>query len=183
MALTGDDLWLPRAASMIKFREIREKIADVLNIDESAIRPETRLAAIVPPGRRNEVIHLITESDVPSWSRVYPIRSPGWVVELVASTLLSVLCLFQPWFLVILTLPLTVLIANLFRRSSSSYWPHCFETMHELAISQTHYNKDDAARGLWPHEEISAKVRWIVARQLGYRFEEITEETDFLDLI
>jgi hypothetical protein len=54
--------------------------------------------------------------------------------------------------------------------------------MRELAISQTHYSKVDAARGLWPRAEISAKVRWIIANQLGERFEEITEQTRFVDL-
>ncbi len=179
--LVGDDLWLPQTASMIKFRQIRSRIAKLLEIDESRILPQTRLAAIVPPYRRREILMAIARPERPQRPQT---KSRVWVLltEIVVSTILSLLFLFQPWFLVLLTLPLSVFVANLCRRSQSTVWPSCLETMQELAISQTHYSKSDAARGLWPREEISAKVRWIIANQLGERFDEITEETNFADL-
>ncbi len=181
-AMPGDDLWLPQTASMIRFREIRSMIARKLKIDESTIRPETRLAAIVPPNRRNEILGLINGRDRGQGPSIKTKKLPLWFAEIIASTALSLLFLFQPWFLVLLTLPISILIANTWRSSYSTRWPSCLETMHELAISQTHYNKADAAKGLWPREEISAKVRWIIANQLGEPFDEITEQTNLLDL-
>ena len=149
-------------------------------VDESQIRPHTRLAAIGPPYRRNEILVAIADpgrSKRPSKSRL-----PVWFAEIAISSLLSLLCLFQPWFLVLLTLPISVLIAGILRRPQSTLWPPCLETMEELAISQTHYTREDASRGLWPRAEISAKVRSIIASQLGERFDEITEATRFVDL-
>jgi hypothetical protein len=201
--LAGDDLWLPQTASMIKFRELRCQLSQALAIDESTIGPQTRLAAIVPPHRRSEILSLLTHPD--RWALgqrqaeaqhqpdalhqpeargklVKLRRLPAWLIEIPATALLSLLCLFQPCFLAMLMLPVTILVANLWRGPRSTIWPNCFETMQQLAISQTHYNKEDAAAGLWPRDEISAKVRWIIAYQLGYRFDEITEETSLLEL-
>lgn len=179
--MAGDDLWLPQTASTIKFQEIRSQIAGMLNVDQSQIRPRTRLAAIVPPYRRNEILMAIVN---PGQKVRQPQKSrlPAWSAEILFSSVLSLLCLFQPWFLVLLTLPISVFIASAFRSPQSTFWPPCLETMQELAISQTHYSREDAARGLWPRSEISAKVRWIIANQVGDRFDDITEDTRIVDL-
>ncbi len=180
--LAGDDLWLPQTASMIKFRELRRQLARALEIDEGTIRPETRLAAIVPPHRRGEILSSLARPNHWTAAARKPNRLPAWTIEMLATALLSLLCLFQPWLLAVLMLPITILIANLWRGPQSTIWPSCFETMQELAISQTHYNQEDAAAGLWPRAEISAKVRWIIAYQLGVGFDEVTEDTSILDL-
>ncbi len=84
--------------------------------------------------------------------------------------------------LIIATVLVSVIVAKMIWDSESVAWPACFETMHELALSQIHYCKQDADRGLWLCEEISAKVRWLIAYQLGERFCDVTEETRFVDL-
>lgn len=180
--LSGDDLWLPQTASMVKFRELRQRIALKMDIDESTIRPETRLAAIVPPYRRAEILSLITRPDFRSDAAVKPGKLPPWIGEITATTVVTLLCWWQPWFLALLLLPITILFSSLWRGQPSTIWPSCLETMHELALSQTHYNKEDAEKGLWPREEISAKVRWTIANSMDVGFDEITEETTILEL-
>lgn len=181
-----DDMWLPNTASMVEFRRLRQEIASLMRLDECTIRPDTRLGAIVPAHRRHEILsHVLHRRRTVPYAVVpLPVRTT-WclrILELCLTIALGFMCLWQPMWLIFATVLFSVVVAKMIWDSESVAWPAGFETMHELALSQIHYCKQDADRGLWPREEVSAKVRWLIAYQMGERFCDVTEETRFVDL-
>lgn len=182
-----DDMWLPNTASMVEYRRLRHEIARLMKMDECTIRPETRLGAIVPAHRRAEILSHVLHHHrlaVPNEAIPLPERATWFLrtIDLCLTIALGCVCLWQPIWLIVATVLFSIVIAKMIWDSESVAWPACFETMHELALSQIHYCKHDAERGLWPREEISAKVRWLVAYQIGERFCDVTEETQFVGL-
>jgi len=170
---------------MLEYENLRRQIARFVQIDESAIRPDTRMGAIIPVERRDEWIGQLRARtnqpvQVPGLSR-RSTRTVRWI-EFGMLTALGLLFWWQPLWITIAMLIYAWISALIVSQNESVRWPTGYETMEELAISQVHYNAEDAAAGLWPREEIAAKVRWIVAAQSGARFSEITEDTNLYDL-
>ena len=182
------DPWIPRTASMQEFMRIRRIIARAMNIDANLIQPKTPIGAIIPASQRDAVMKLINCKKLDNLLRCHRAHQGShhrWILglgELTCGLILGAMCLVQPWVLVIMTIPITIIAGRIMGRTGSIHWPACLETMHDLALSQTRYSRADAKAGLWPRSEIAAKVRWIVAYQSGLRFEEVTEETSLVDL-
>jgi hypothetical protein len=49
-------------------------------------------------------------------------------------------------------------------------------------LTVTPFTHEDFKAGLWPREEIAAKVRLLVAKAAGLPVDSVTEETSFCDL-
>ena len=182
------DPWLPRTASMQEFQRIRQIIASAVQVDPDLIQPHTPIGAIISACQRGGVMNLINrkKADNRLPQQPTPASLPRrWVWglgELTFGLLLSAACIVQPWILVVVTIPVTIIATRIMGPAESVHWPDCLYTMHDLALSQTIYRQADAESGLWPRSEISAKVRWIVAYQSGLSLKEVTEDMSLLDL-
>ena len=74
------------------------------------------------------------------------------------------------------------LLARKVTRPLTIHPPIGCETMQEAALHLTPFRHEDYKAGLWPREDIAARVRWILARELHIPFEAITEKTSLADL-
>jgi hypothetical protein len=57
------------------------------------------------------------------------------------------------------------------------------ETVQEAVLHLTPFRQEDYAAGLWPREDIAAKVRWMFCQAAGRSFETVTEKTVIADLV
>src|SRR5262249_6458769 len=78
---------------------------------------------------------------------------------------------------VLLSLGELGLLARRLTRPWAIYPPFGCETVQEAVVQLTPFTHADYQAGLWPREEIAAKVRWIVAEVTGVPFEKVTEQT------
>ena len=182
------DPWLPKTASMQEFQRIRHLIASAMQVDPDLIQPHTPIGAIIPVSQRAGIMKLI---NCKKFNNLLPQqRAQGTVHrrwlwglgEIAFGLLLGAACIVEPWILLIVTIPITIIATRIMGPAESVHWPDCLQTMHDLALSQTRYRQSDAEAGLWPRSEISAKVRWIVAYHSGLSLKEVTEDMSFLEL-
>jgi len=90
-------------------------------------------------------------------------------------------CILRNWSILLSLAELSVL-ARRVTRPWAVQPPVACETVREATLHLTPFTREDYQAGLWPREEVAAKVRWIVSRAVGVPFESVTDETQFLDL-
>jgi hypothetical protein len=163
------------------FHELRWQLGQILHQSPEEISPSHLLVNLVPPQDRRRIWEELRQSGVelPALQLGNPvllmmalvILIPVFVLAMVRKTPLVFLCLIE-----------LIWIARKLTRPWAISPPIGCETVQEAALCITSFRQNDFRAGLWPREDISAKVRWILAQRLGIPFQEIADETKIADL-
>lgn len=146
-----------------------------------SISYSARLASIIPPYRRRRVWRHL---------RAAGFALPGLTLSGPVLIVVVTIILFPAW-LIILTvkgwmalfsLAELVVLSHKVTRPLAIHPPIGCETVHEAVLELTPFRHEDYRAGLWPPEEIGAKVRLIVAEATGMPFATITPQTKLVDV-
>jgi hypothetical protein len=162
------------------FRQLQEKLLEILPARPEEITPAARFDTLIPPEDRRHTWHQLHEAgfDLP------PLMLSSRVFLAAAFIVLAPVALlahFFSWSFVFSVAELG-LLAHKVTRPLAIHPPIGCETMQEAALQLTPFRQEDYKAGLWPREDIAAKVQLIVARELGIQFEAITAETSLANL-
>lgn len=169
-------------ATTLKFLEVRQTLVGMLPSSHVRIRPDSQLDEIVPREARKQVWHAM-RARWPELPRlVVPDRvARSSVYQLYAKAVLTIVMTHN--ILMLWTLIPFAWLIWLMTRPFAIEFPASCETMREAVLRVTHFTQTDFEAGLWPEEELSAKVRMIVADAVGRPFREVTEDSRLIDLV
>jgi len=161
--------------------ELRLKLGQLLDRSLEDISPTHLFVTLIPPQDRRKVWEELRESGVvlPDLRLANPVIFVVALIVLLPVTVLAILtknrflflCLFEFFW-----------IARRLTRAWAIVPPIGCETVQEAILCIASFHQIDFQAGLWPREDISAKVRWILAERLGIPFSEITDETKIADI-
>jgi hypothetical protein len=152
----------------------------LLLVGPAEVRPETKFVDIIPEEDRRSRWQQLQE---------YGFKVPGLILcgrgwLLVLLQLLFLLVLWELlgngllfFFIEIIT------IIRIVTRPYAIVPPPGYETIERAAVNLTRFNMEQYRAGLWTHDDIAAKVRLIVAEVSGMPFDEITDETNLIELL
>ena len=163
------------------FHELRLKLGQILNKSPEDISPSQLLVTLIPPQDRRKVWKELQESReiLPDLRLANPvifataliILLPVTVLAMLSKNRLLFLCLFEFFW-----------IARKLTRTWAIYPPIGCETVQEAVLATTEFHQEDFRAGLWPREDIAAKVRWIFSERSGIPFRDICDEAKIADL-
>jgi hypothetical protein len=156
-------------------------LVDSLDVPRQGVRPGTPLAVLIPLELRRQIWDDLRRSglNVPS------LELPGGVYKAstlaVLATTASFALLLREW---------TALLSGIsFGRIAYTLtrpWATCIPlglvTVGELALYMTSYQEHKDSGYRWTRNEISFKVRQIVAEALGHRLDEVHEGSTLAEL-
>lgn len=181
--MSPNDLPEPNSDSKINqtFPHLRESLIYLVPATPDQITPPRPFAVLIPPQDRRRVWQDLRAAgyDLPE------LHLPASVGLLVAILVLLPVALaafaLKNW-TVLLSLGELGLLARRITRPWATQPPIGCETVQEAVILLTPFTRADYQAGLWPQEEIAAKVRRIVAQATGVPFAEITDQTRLDDI-
>jgi hypothetical protein len=163
------------------FCQFRAGLANTLGVPRHDVHPATSLDAILPIETRREAWEqlqrqgmLIPDLEFSERDR----RRSLWIVLKAAGS--SALHL-QSWYALLLAVPLMFIVSRA-RRHRAVHFPIGLSTVGELVIYATRFSEHKHSGYRWTRNEISMKVRMIVAESTGKPLETIQSETQLLDL-
>jgi hypothetical protein len=163
------------------FHYLREKLLEIYPIQVDELTSSARFDRLIAADERRRVWQKLREAgfDLPELtlsSRVF------LAAALIVMAPVALLAYFLNW-TVVLSLAELGLLARKVTRPLAIYPPIGCETVQEAVLHLTPFRQEDYKAGLWPREDIAAKVRWITARAAGLPFETVTNETRLLDIL
>jgi hypothetical protein len=175
------DLAVARKSKIIQeFRDLRLKLGQILNKSPEDISPSHLLVTLIPADDRRRVWEQLRESGVvlPDLRLANPVifvialivLLPVTVLAILSKNRLLFLCLFEFFW-----------IAGKLTRTWAIFPPIGCETVQEAVLCTTSFHQSDFRAGLWPRQDIAAKVRWIFSERLGIPFGDITDESKIAD--
>ena len=163
------------------FYRFRRELLEMMPCGRGVIRPSARIEDVIPCHLRRQIWEQLR-------AQGYKLPPLGLSGGMVLFGLLSVVArsavfawLFQNAVFALVALPFAVLTWWI-TRPLAVHLPTGCQTVREAVLLATPFRRVDYAAGLWPHADISAKVRAIVALQMAIPFEEVHEESRFVDL-
>jgi hypothetical protein len=152
-----------------------------MGLPRSSIRPDAELESLVPLEMRREIWSQIQSED----SRIPGLdisKKTFWVLALfvLVSMIALVVCLRTPNALFVI-IPLGF-IAREVSRPWAVHFPSGIRTMGELKLFVTRFEEHRDSGYRWTRNEISFKVRMIVADAFGVPLDEARPETTLAEL-
>lgn len=163
------------------FGEFQRALKGVVPGPASTLSLDDRFETIVPLHQRR---HVWRELQAAGW-KLPELQRPTWVVLLCALViwcLVAVLVLALRTWTALLTLIDLSWAARIVTRSLAVKPPIACETVHEAVLRLNPFRREDYQAGLWPRQELAAKVRLIISEATGIPFAEIHEDTKLADL-
>jgi hypothetical protein len=163
------------------FGRLRAELVEGLDVPRQAIRPGTPLEALIPLEQRRQVWDALRKSgfDMPG------LQLPGGVSKAstlaVLATTASFALLLREWTALLSGISFGR-IAYTLTRPWSTCIPLGLVTVGDLALFLTCYREHKDSGYRWTRNEISAKVRQIVAESLGHRLDEVHEGSTLAEL-
>lgn len=158
-------------------------LVNTLGVDRHQVRPATPLDALIPPERRGEVLARLRGATLPAPALERTIQDwPLCWLTMGIPILLLVPCLLGSWVALLITVPLAFklgLIAFMVRRTRLVRVPFLPRTVGELVIDLIRFGEYPGYR--FSRNEVSLKVRLILAGWLGVPLDQVTEKDTFLD--
>jgi hypothetical protein len=160
--------------------EIRFALSEILDIPEEEILPSSRFDAIIERPIRRQVWEVLRAWNLP----LPPLGLTSGAFLGVAFVVLAPLALlaFLVHWSVLLSLAEISMLARWVTRPWAVHPPDDCQTIREAAISITPFRLDDYRAGLWPREEIAAKVRMLVARTACVPLSSVKDDSRLMDL-
>lgn len=163
------------------YYELRWRLAGIIHKRPEDITPSKLLVALIPVQERRRAWKELRQAglDLPELRLSNPVF---FVIALMILLPVTVLAYLQRSWLVFLGLLELTWITRKLTRPWALYPPAGCETVLEAVLCTTSFHADDFRAGLWPREEIAAKVRSIFAQHLGVSYQSITDETRITDI-
>lgn len=163
------------------FCQFRSSLSTILGVARRDVRPATPLVGLLPIEARREAwkqlqLQGLRLPDLEFSEHDH--RRNFWIV--LKATGSSALHL-QSWYALCLVVPL-MFIVSWARRHRAVQFPIGLSTVGELVIYATRFSEHKNSGYRWTRNEISMKVRMIVAESVGKPLEAIQPETKLLEL-
>src|SRR5262249_42521581 len=144
--------------------QLQEKLLEILPTLPEEITPSARFGMLIPPADRRRTWQQLQDAgfDLPQLTLSTRLFLTAAFIVL---TPVALLAYFVSWSFLFSVAELG-LIAHKVTRPLAIHPPIGCETMQEAALHLTPFRKEDYEAGLWSHEEIAAKVRWVVSCSL-----------------
>jgi hypothetical protein len=163
------------------FREFKQALERIVPSAGPEISPNDRLDAIVAKEQRQRVWQ---ELRAAGWELPELVRSAG--VVFLAALLISAAVAFVALFLRTWSALLVLLdwswLARKLTQPLAVHPPVACETVREAVLHLTPFRREDYQAGLWPREELAAKVRLIISKAAGVPFAQIRDDSKLCDL-
>jgi len=171
----------PYSAPGRTFTRLRASLADLVPAPVASISYSSSFATMIRPWSRRRVWQQL---------RTAGFALPGLTLSGPVFILVAAVVMFPAWLIVLtvkgwtalFSLAELVLLSHKVTRPLAIHPPLGCETVHEAVLELTPFRHEDYQAGLWPPEEITAKVRQMVAEVAGVSFEEIRPETRLCEL-
>jgi hypothetical protein len=163
------------------FGQFRAALVDSLGIDRRHVHPRAALDALIPGQHRREV-----------WRRLrrHGLRMPALELSpgerarhtlAVSKVAVSLALGLQHWLALLAAFPLGLLAYGLSRRRAV-HLPLRLRTVGELVLYLTCFRDHKGSGYRWTHNEISFKVRLVVAESLGLDLDAVRPEKTLAEL-
>lgn len=167
------------------FCRVREVLVNVLGVDRRQVRPATPLAALVPPERLGEVLARLRAAGLRAQELERPVVDfPLCFLAVVVGAVTIVLPVaLGSWLFALIAVPtgfLTCWLAFLGRRTRVVPVPLGPRTVGEMTIALTRFSDHPGHR--FTRNEISFKVRLILAYGLGIPLDRVREDSKFSNI-
>jgi hypothetical protein len=162
------------------FQQLSERLLEILPARPEEMTPSARFDELIPPNDRRRVWEQLRDTgfDLPQLT----LSGRGFLAAaFIVLAPVALLAYLFDWSFVFSVAELGIL-ARKITRPLAIHPPIGCETMQEAALQLTPFRHEDYKAGLWPREDIAAKVRWVVSYSLRMPFEEVTEETSLANL-
>ena len=168
--------------TQMTFRQFQRAWNQIAPLPYREISLDDRMDAIVLWNQRRHVWNELRNAgwDLPELQR------PKWMVLLLTLTVSSIAGMLawsvHLWSALVAMVDLSW-TAHKFTRPLAVFPPIACETVREAVLRSTPFRHEDCQAGLWPREDIAAKVRLILSESTGVPFAEIREDTRLTDLL
>jgi hypothetical protein len=166
------------------FCRVRAVLTDTLGVDRRQVRPATPLATLIPPDRQGEVVSRLREAGLPAPPRERTLMEwPLCELTMAIPILLLVSCLIGSWVAFLITIPTAVLFgvaAFTVTRTRVVQVPFLPRTVGELVIYLLHFGDYPGYR--FSRNEVSLKVRFVIAEGRAEPLDTVREDSSFIDL-
>ena len=161
--------------------ELERELALLIPVSEP-IRASDRIEAIIPPGERRRVWRELQRAGfkLPGLRLRWSVFSIATGLVLGAVVLLALY--LRDWSYSLIALVGLGILASRLSRPWAIHAPLGCETLHEAAAYLTRFLPEAYEAGLWTREEISFKIRQILAETANVSVEDIKGETSLRDL-
>jgi hypothetical protein len=163
------------------FCQLRSALTEVLELPRESIRPNMPLDVLLPVEHRRDAWEKLRREgidlpglELPHWLG----ETTGWTVSV---TTVSLALLLKDWWALACGVELGMLGYKV-TRPWATWIPLGLATVGELAMFLTSFRDHRDSGYCWTRNEISFKVRQIVAESLGRRLDEVHEKSTLADL-
>jgi hypothetical protein len=163
------------------FGLLRGGLVHCLDLPRHAIRPGTRLETLIPVERRREAWELLRREGVDVPALKLPNGLENASIFAVLATTASFALLLREWTALLSGISFGR-IAYTLTRPWATCIPLGLATVGELALYMTSYREHKDSGYRWTRNEISFKVRQIVAEALCHRLDEVHENSILAEL-
>ena len=171
-----------RSPILDTFDWLREALARFLGVHQSSIRPDTDLASLIPVSERRRLWRQLREEGLARQDLVLSARTASLLFFFVLLLTGALAIWLKTWFALMLLWPIGTLCYWI-SRPRATHFPIDIRTAGELAVFLTHFGAHHDAGYRWTAEEISVKVRMIVADWVGLPLDEVRRETVLTDIV
>ena len=163
------------------FQELCWQLGQILNMSPEDVSASSLFVTLIPPNERRRIWEELRQSGValPELRLANPVLFLTALTILLPVTVWAILSKNGLAFLCLLEL---FWIAGKLTRPWAIFPPIGCETVQEAVLANTPFHQKDYHAGLWPPEDIAAKVRWIFSERLGIPFRDITDDTKIANL-
>jgi hypothetical protein len=163
------------------FDRFRAGLVGSLDLARHDVRPGTPLETLIPVQQRRQVWRQLRRQGLSVPPLELSRRSRAWAVLGVLKTAASFALALQRWPALLVVLPLG-LVAYGLTRTQAVHFPLGLRSVGEMVLYLTCFREHRGSGYRWTRNEISIKVRLIVAESLGYPLDAVRPETTFAEL-
>lgn len=168
-------------ASQHGFYIVRRILMDVVALDRSQIKPETRLEDLIDRSHRREVWRKVMGFVADQKTTWHSLVRPKWLNLLLVLVLPGLVCfgiVIFTWWSFVMALPVAMVIAFLGFWITAPFkqeFPRKFTYVKDLIKFVRTLDSRT-----WTKEDVFQKIRSITVEQLGVKESQVTLETDFV---
>jgi hypothetical protein len=174
---------MPDAYSPIvrTFCQFRSGLTNILGVARHDVRPATRLDGLLPIEARRQAWKQLQRQGLRLPDLEFSKRDHRHNFWIVLKATGSSAVHLQSWYALLFALPLMFIVSWACRHRAVQF-PIGLSTVGELVIYATRFSEHKNSGYRWTRNEISMKVRMIVAESVGMPLEAIQPETKLLEL-
>lgn len=163
------------------FYRFRRELLEMVPVARERLRPSARIEDVIPRPVRRRVWQQLRKRGY----KLPPLEFSGSAILLsflaIVARSAAFAWIFNNAVFALAALPF-VALTWWTTRPLAIHPPTGCQTLREAVLLATPFRKVDYDAGMWPRADISAKVRAIIALQLAIPFDQVREESRWVDL-